>query len=273
MGIIGGEIGYRLLRRLAPPRARSSAERRDYEGRSKIETLLGAGVWNLLRDRVVFDFGCGTGTDAIEIARCGAARVIGLDLQERFLQIARRRAWEAGVADRCVFADRTDERADVILSLDAFEHFADPVRILTLIYDLLKPGGWLLTAFGPTWYHPRGGHLFSIFPWAHLLFTERALLRWRSDFIHDGARRFHEVRGGLNQMTVGRFEKLVAASPFEIEAIDALPIRALRPFACRLTREFTTSFIRATLRRPVLAPSDSPQLLQRPGERGALAPC
>ena len=163
-------------------------------------------MWDLLRDRVVFDFGCGTGVDAVEIARRGAGRVIGLDLQERFLQTARHRAWEAGVTDRCHFTDKTDERANVVLSLDAFEHFADPAGILSLIYDLLKPGGRLLTSFGPTWYHPRGGHLFSVFPWAHLIFTERALLRWRGDFIHDGATRFHEVRGGLNQMTVRRFE-------------------------------------------------------------------
>jgi SAM-dependent methyltransferase len=256
MGILGGEFGYQLLRRLAPPRPRSG-ERRDYEGRSKVETLLGAGVWEQLRGRVVFDFGCGNGADAVEMARRGAARVVGLDLQERFLQTARQRAWDAGVADRCVFATHTDERADVVLSLDAFEHFADPAGILSLIHDLLKPGGRLLTCFGPTWYHPRGGHLFSVFPWAHLLFSERALLRWRADFIHDGATRFHEVRGGLNQMTVRRFERLVADSPFEVDALEALPIRALRSIACRLTREFTTSFVRVALRRPanVLEPS------------------
>ncbi len=257
MGIIGGSFGTWLLRRLAPPRPRGGDERRDYEGRSKVETLLGSAVWEQLRDRIVFDFGCGTGADAVEIARRGAARVVGLDLQERFLQTARQRAWDAGVADRCVFATHTDERADVVLSLDAFEHFADPAGILTLMHDLVKPGGRLLVSFGPTWYHPRGGHLFSVFPWAHLLFSERALLRWRADFIHDGATRFHEVRGGLNQMTVRRFERLVAASPFEIDALEALPIAALRPLACRLTREFTTSFVRATLRRPTAVPQAS----------------
>ncbi len=60
---------------------------------------------------------------------------------------------------------------------------------------MLKPGGRLYASFGPTWFHPYGGHLFSVFPHAHLIFTERSLIRWRSDFKSDGATRFHEVAG------------------------------------------------------------------------------
>jgi hypothetical protein len=67
-------------------------------------------------------------------------------------------------------------------------------------------------SFGPTWHHPYGGHLFSVFPWAHLIFSEKALTRWRSDLRDDGATRFGEVAGGLNQMTIRRFEELVADS-------------------------------------------------------------
>ncbi len=47
---------------------------------------------------------------------------------------------------------------------------------------LLQPAGEVLVSFGPTWYHPLGGHLFSVFPWAHLIFSEKALIRWRSTF-------------------------------------------------------------------------------------------
>jgi SAM-dependent methyltransferase len=251
MGIIGGSLGYRLLRWVAPRRRHSGhAGRKDYEQRNKVEALLGPNVRELLRDRVVIDFGCGAGEDAVEMARLGAARVIGLDLRESVLEKARRRAQDAGVAERTAFVTRTDELADVIVSLDAFEHFSDPEGILELLFYLLKPGGLLLASFGPTWYHPRGGHLFSVFPWAHLLFTERALIRWRSDFLHDGATRFREVPGGLNGMTVRRFERMVRASRFETQRLETVPIRALRFLANRLTREFTTSVVRAVLRRP-----------------------
>src|SRR5262249_6321332 len=70
-----------------------------------------------------------------------------------------------------------------------------PAAILLTMFDLLKPGGVLVASFGPTWYHPLGGHLVSVFPWAHLIFSENALMRWRSSIRSDGAKRFHEVEG------------------------------------------------------------------------------
>ncbi|MEP6741917.1 MAG: hypothetical protein ABJB61_05415 [bacterium] len=102
----------------------------------------------------------------------------------------------------------------------------------------------VIAAFGPTWYHPLGGHLFSVFPWSHLIFTEKALIRWRSDFKTDGAARFSEVEGGLNQMTIRRFERLVAESEFTFLEFEAVPIRKLRPLANRLTCEFLTAMVR-----------------------------
>jgi hypothetical protein len=105
----------------------------------------------------------------------------------------------------------------------------------------------VLTSFGPTWYHPLGGHLFSVFPWAHLVFTEKALIRWRSDFKTDRATKFGEVAGGLNQMTIKRFERVVAESPFRFEHLELVPIRKLRRVANRLTREATTAIVRCKL--------------------------
>jgi hypothetical protein len=107
----------------------------------------------------------------------------------------------------------------------------------------LKDSGAVIAAFGPTWYHPLGGHLFSVFPWAHLIFTEKALIRWRSDFKTDGATSFREVGGGLNQITIRRFKRIVAQSPFRFAEFEARPIRPLKPIANRLTREATTSIV------------------------------
>ena len=92
--------------------------------------LLGATLWEAIRDREVIDFGCGTGSEAVEMAQRGARRGVGVDLQERLLAVARDAAARAGVADRCTFVTTTTERADVIVSLDAFEHFEDPAGIL-----------------------------------------------------------------------------------------------------------------------------------------------
>lgn len=247
MGVIGGPIAYRLLRRISIDGETGYCDGSAYDGVSKIETLLGKRIWEDTRDKVVIDFGCGDGEDAVEIAKRTARKVIGVDIRERALANARARAAAHGVADRCHFATTTEEKADLILSLDAFEHFDDPAQILRIMRRLLKDGGCIVAAFGPTWYHPLGGHLFSVFPWAHLIFTEKSLIRWRSDFKTDGATRFCEAEGGLNQMTIRRFETIVAASDFKFAEFEPVPIRKLQPLANRLTREFTTAIVRCKL--------------------------
>lgn len=247
MGIIGGSVGYHLLRRLSADGETGYCDGSAYEGVSKIETLLGKKIWAETKDKVVIDFGCGDGEDAVEVAKRGAKRVIGVDIRERALANARQRAEDRGVADRCVFTTKTDEKAEVILSIDAFEHFDDPAEILRIMRRLLQDNGCIIAAFGPTWYHPLGGHLFSPFPFAHLIFTEKSLIRWRSDFKTDGATRFHEAEGGLNQMTIRHFESIVAESDFKFAEFEPVPIRKLKPIANRLTREFTTAIVRCKL--------------------------
>jgi SAM-dependent methyltransferase len=181
------------------------------------------------------------------MAAKGAKRVTGIDIRADLLQVARQEALNAGVQDTCRFASSTQELADIIVSRDAFEHFADPAEILRTLDSLLQPEGEVLVSFGPTWYHPLGGHLFSVFPWAHLVFDEKALIRWRSTFKKDGATRFSEVAGGLNKMTIARFEELVANSPLKLAGLDLVSIQRLRFFHNRLTREFTTAIVRCRL--------------------------
>ncbi len=247
-GLIGGALGYGILRRaFGRGEAAGRCDGSAYRDREKLEALFGADVWATFAGRTVLDFGCGTGDEAIEIARRGARRVIGLDIRESALARARDKAAAAGVGDRCLFVTRCDERVDVILSVDGFEHYEKPDEVLTVMAGLLAPGGRVLVAFGPTWFHPLGGHLFSVFPWSHLLFTERALLRWRSDFKTDGARRFGEVEGGLNQMTIRRFKRLLEASPLRAARFEAVPIRGLRALSNPLTREWATAIVRCTL--------------------------
>ena len=245
MGVIGGALGYRLLRRMSSEGS-TACSGAAYHGRSKLEVLLGPGIWERVAGRVVLDYGCGAGQDAIDLARRGARRVIGLDVVPRYLAEARRAAAAAGVAVH--FTERVEEPVDVIISLDAFEHYGDPASALGHMASLLAPGGVVLAAFGPTWYHPYGGHLFSVFPWAHLVFTEGALLRWRADFKTDGATRFAEVEGGLNRMTIRGFERLVASSPLRCARLEPVPIRGWRPLVrSRLTREAFTAVVRCEL--------------------------
>jgi len=247
-GLIGGNVGYLILRRLSRHRdIEGHCSGAAYKGVSKLEALFGPQIWQQVAGRTVIDFGCGAGDEVVDLASHQAARVIGIDIRENALRIARSAAEKAGVAERCAFALDTDERADVIVSVDSFEHYDDPPHVLRTMRRLLKDDGRLLIVFGPPWYHPYGGHLFSLFPWAHLLFTERALLRWRADFKTDGATRFREVEGGLNQMTIRRFQAVIKDSDFEIERLDLAPIKKLKSFHNPFTRELLTSVVRCQL--------------------------
>lgn len=238
-------IQFQILRKISqvPPDYRPGCW---YAGQSKLTALMGDDFFARIAGRIVIDFGCGEGADAVEMAERGARQVIGLDIREEILQTARQRAAKAGIQN-CVFQTSTAEAADVVVSVDAFEHFGDPGAILHSMGELLRVEGEAFVSFGPTWYHPLGGHIFSVFPWAHLLFSEKALIAWRSTFKTDGATRFCEVAGGLNQMTIARFEELVAGSPFQFASFELVPIRKLRPLHNRLTREFTTAFVRCRL--------------------------
>jgi 2-polyprenyl-3-methyl-5-hydroxy-6-metoxy-1,4-benzoquinol methylase len=239
---------YKLLKGIAPTEP-TTMDGSAFAARGKLRTLLGDAFLEEIRGKTVIDFGCGEGIEAVEMAAAGAERVIGLDIQTTLLEKARARAKQAGVEQKCSFTTETTEPADIITSIDAFEHFSEPKLALDAMYRLLRPGGTLVASFGPTWYHPLGGHLFSVFPWAHLIFSEDALIAWRSDFKTDGATKFHETAGGLNRMTIRHFERLAAESAFEVQTIEPVPIRKLKHVHWKWTREWTSAIVRARLRK------------------------
>ncbi|MGH7412808.1 MAG: class I SAM-dependent methyltransferase [Candidatus Rokuibacteriota bacterium] len=219
---------------------------------SMLARHFGAPLFQAVRDRVVLDYGCGDGADAIALARHGAQRVIGLEIDPRPLDRARSRAGQAGVADRCTFTTHTTEMADVIVSSDTFEHVPDLGRTLRHMDQLLLPGGTVWASFGPPWYHPKGGHVFSMIPWAHLLFREAALCRWRTAFAPYPVPSF--ASAGLSRMSIRRFRHTVGASPFRFDAFCLIPIQRLRLLGLTrwpLVREFATAVVTCRLRRPL----------------------
>lgn len=235
-------IETQLLRRFFPRQLDAGA---NYVRNIPLDKVMGPSFMQRIQNKSVIDFGCGYGDDTVAMAKAGASHVIGLDIREGVLRVARQKA---NGTTNVSFATQADRHgADVIVCVDSFEHFSDPAAILRDMVGMLKRGGEVLISFGWTWYHPNGGHLFSVFPWAHLILSERALIEWRSDFKRDGAKRFSEVEGGLNKMTIRRFEKLVDESPFRLAGMDLVPIRPLRRFHNRLTREFTTACVRCRL--------------------------
>src|ERR1051325_11114991 len=97
MGIIGGSLGYKVLRRICDDGETGYCDGSAYHGISKLEKLLGKRVWAETKDKVVIDFGCGDGDDAVEVAERGAKKVIGVEIRARALPKARKKAAGRGV--------------------------------------------------------------------------------------------------------------------------------------------------------------------------------
>jgi len=182
MGILGGRLALYILKRISVNGETGYMDGSVYANKSKIKKLLGEDFLREIKDKTVIDFGCGSGSEAVAMAQHSARKVIGIDIQDGLLSKARELAENNGVTNFCIFTKQTTELADLIIAIDSFEHFNDPATILRTMRELLKPDGCIFAAFGPTWYHPLGGHLFSVFPWAHLIFTEKALLIFNSSF-------------------------------------------------------------------------------------------
>ncbi len=98
----------------------------------------------------VVDIGCGAGGITASLARdYGAARVIGLDVEETVCEAARARAAADGVGDRVEIrrvapgpVPLEDASADLVFSKDSIVHIADKHALARDIFRLLRPGGW-----------------------------------------------------------------------------------------------------------------------------------
>jgi ubiquinone/menaquinone biosynthesis C-methylase UbiE len=102
----------------------------------------------------VIDVGCGMGVFTIEMAKQvgDSGRVTALDLQEKMLEIVRRRSKRAGVEYRIQTvqgsADRIDGEAqhDFALAFWMVHEISDRPGFFQKISTALKPGGMLLMA-------------------------------------------------------------------------------------------------------------------------------
>lgn len=106
----------------------------------------------VLDGEFVVDAGCGVGGAALDVAASTGARVLGLTISPVQVEIATRRAFEAGLAQKARFevADCSSElpcgdaSVDVVLTIEAACHFVDKRRFLAECRRVLKPGGRLV---------------------------------------------------------------------------------------------------------------------------------
>ena len=186
------------------------------------------------KNRKIIDIGCGNGDLTITIAKSGARKVVGVDVDQERIATARRNAIVEKVDNLVTFecADfvntfHSDDIFDIAFSQDALEHIASPLSCLYKIRDCLTPGGVLATIFGPLWCSPYGAHMwgFTPIPWVHFIFPEKAVLRVRTECFRPGdhVERYEDIRGHLNRMTVKKFKRYVIQAGFVIQTMRLNP--------------------------------------------------
>ncbi len=118
--------------------------------RSK-EGLSGAGEWEALqrllpdfKNKQVLDLGCGYGWHSIYAAGNGAKFVIGVDLSEKMIEIAREKTtyenvkYQVGAMEDVDFPDET---FDVVMSSLAFHYVEDFSSLVENVFRMLKSNG------------------------------------------------------------------------------------------------------------------------------------
>lgn len=94
----------------------------------------------------VLEVAPGPGYLAIELAKLGKFKIIGLDISDDFVEIARRNAKEAGVEvefwqGSVADIPFPDSMFDFIICSAAFKNFKEPFKALSQIYRVLSSGG------------------------------------------------------------------------------------------------------------------------------------
>jgi len=94
----------------------------------------------------VLEIAPGPGYFCIELAKLGNFQITGLDISKSFVEIARKNAAEAGLkidfregnASAMPFKENT---FDFTFCQAAFKNFSEPVKAISEMYRVLKPGG------------------------------------------------------------------------------------------------------------------------------------
>lgn len=216
------------------------------------------------------DMGCGTGELTIAFARLGVRSITGVDFLSRRIERARASAALLGAPPGVRFVCHDlhewvpEEKFDVLLSFDAFQHIDQPKLFLRKMANFLEPGGIAVLAFGPLFHSPFGDHMREFFtvqiPWRGVLFSEAAILRLRREAYRptDRGRCYREIAGGLNQMRYSEFLRYVRQAGWRFEFLRAntrlrrfRPLRALSDALMRMPalQNYFAHNVYAVLRR------------------------
>lgn len=140
--------------------------------------LDGAGEWYELKkilpgfkDKTVLDLGCGYGWHCAYAVKMGASYVLGIDISEKMLEIAKNRNFSSNIEYQCMAMEDLDfskNTFDIVISSLAFHYVKDFEGLVKKISIWLKEGGEFVfsvehpvfTSYGSQdWYYGEDGNI------------------------------------------------------------------------------------------------------------------
>ena len=97
-----------------------------------------------IQGKTVIDIGCGPGHYGVALAAQGAARVLGVDFAPGMIDIAGKRAAQAGVADRCTFTlgdflqVSGDEKFDYAIVMGFMDYIEDAGALMRKVLNVCR---------------------------------------------------------------------------------------------------------------------------------------
>tara|TARA_X000000950_G_scaffold3958_1_gene4102 strand:- start:2770 stop:3507 length:738 start_codon:yes stop_codon:yes gene_type:complete len=176
-------------------------------------------------NKSILDFGCGHGALCIDIAKCGASSVTGIDLSKNLLKFANenlkmnyeRLSKKIVFEEKDLLKDDFNEKFDIIVTKDTFEHSLNLPDILDKFYDLLNNGGKAYIGFGPLYNSYNGDHGRTQLkvPWMHVILSERIIINRYNKKNRNKINRIEDL--GLSKYSFKDYKKIFKESKFKID--------------------------------------------------------
>jgi 2-polyprenyl-3-methyl-5-hydroxy-6-metoxy-1,4-benzoquinol methylase len=95
-----------------------------------------------IKGRTFLDVGCGNALYSLELARKGAAKVVGIDIAEVMIGLCKKSADAENLSDRCTFIQtdlleyKPEEKFDVSFGIGLFDYIKNPLPVLTKMREV-----------------------------------------------------------------------------------------------------------------------------------------
>ena len=97
-----------------------------------------------IEGRTFLDVGCGNALYSLELARRGAAKVVGIDIAEVMIGLCKKSAEQQNLADRCTFiqtdllAYTPETNFDVSFGIGLFDYIREPLPVLRKMCEVVN---------------------------------------------------------------------------------------------------------------------------------------